>query len=126
MAQQADRATPRAGTIRHVMGVEDQPAAGRDGLVEHTIDAGTVEILDDDAAHRVGEGGLECVEVWQAKRLAGFVGELVAAGYDVVGAATRGGRPDAPRGKTPKPVALVLGNEEHGIAPDGIQSSGVP
>lgn len=71
-----------------------------------------------DAAHRVAEGGLEHVEVWQAKRLAGFVSELVIAGYDVIGAATRGGWPDAPRGKTPKPVALVLGNEEHGIAPE--------
>ncbi len=72
-----------------------------------------------DAAYRVAEGGLEHVEVWQAKGLATFVRELVAAGYDVVGAATRGGRPDAPRAAgVAKPVALVLGNEEQGIAPD--------
>jgi TrmH RNA methyltransferase len=71
-----------------------------------------------DAAYRVAEGGLEHVEVWQARRLAEFVRELVAAGYDVVGAATRGGRPDAPREGAKRPVALVLGNEEQGIAPE--------
>jgi TrmH RNA methyltransferase len=37
----------------------------------------------------------------------------------VIGAATRGGRPEAAnrRGADVRPVALVLGNEEHGLAP---------
>ncbi len=70
-----------------------------------------------DAAHRVAEGGLEVVEVWQTRDLVGCVRELVAAGYDVVGAATRGGRPETVPGGARKPVALVLGNEEHGITP---------
>jgi TrmH RNA methyltransferase len=42
---------------------------------------------------------------------------LRTAGYDVVGAATRGGRPRA-RAQTAAPLALVLGNEEHGLAED--------
>ena len=70
-----------------------------------------------DAAHRVAEGGFEHVEVWQTKDLVAFARELATAGYDVVGAATRGGRPEA-GGKKEKPVALVLGNEEHGLAPE--------
>ena len=70
-----------------------------------------------EAAHRVAEGGLEVVEVWQTRDLVGCVRELAAAGYDVVGAATRGGRPEAAHGGAGKPVALVLGNEEHGITP---------
>ncbi len=70
-----------------------------------------------DAAHRVAEGGLEHVEVWQAKDLTALARELAQAGYEVVGAATRGGRPEANRSEK-KPVALVLGNEEHGIAPE--------
>ncbi|MBS0632821.1 MAG: RNA methyltransferase [Verrucomicrobia bacterium] len=70
-----------------------------------------------EASHRVAEGGLEYVEVWQTKDLLAFVRDLTAAGYEVVGAATRGGRPDAPRPAERKPFALVLGNEEHGIAP---------
>ncbi|MDP3069879.1 MAG: RNA methyltransferase [Opitutaceae bacterium] len=76
-----------------------------------------------DSAHRVAEGGLEQVEVWLAKDLAALARELAAAGFEVVGAATRGATslrtrpkrdPDAPR----KPVAIVLGNEEQGLAPE--------
>jgi TrmH RNA methyltransferase len=79
-----------------------------------------------DAAYRVSEGGLEQLDMHAVKDVALFLGGLAAAGYEVVGAATRvrqtaGGssregllaasRPSA------KPVALVLGNEEHGLAP---------
>lgn len=74
-----------------------------------------------DAAHRVAEGGLEHVEVWQTKDLVALARELAAAGYEVVGAATRGGRPEANRVEK-KPVALVLGNEEHGLAPELAQA----
>lgn len=73
-----------------------------------------------DAAYRVAEGGLEHVEVWTAPKLVALARELATGGYDVVGAATRGGRPDAARADrtVAKPIALVLGNEEHGLAPD--------
>ena len=70
-----------------------------------------------ESAHRVAEGGLDVVEVWQTRDLVGCVRELGAAGYDVVGAATRGGRPEVVPGVSRKPVALVLGNEEHGLTP---------
>jgi TrmH RNA methyltransferase len=45
---------------------------------------------------------------------------LAVAGYDVVGAATRGGKLGGKSAPSPsaKPVALVLGNEESGLAPD--------
>jgi RNA methyltransferase, TrmH family len=78
----------------------DDPAAARPG----------------EAAHRVAEGGLAHLEVLCVPALAPFLRELAAAGYDVIGAATRGGRPEAAAAKA-KPVALVLGNEEHGLAP---------
>jgi RNA methyltransferase, TrmH family len=72
-----------------------------------------------DAAYRVAEGGLEHVEVWTTPKLVTLARDLAAAGYDVVGAATRGGRPDAAKKGTPAaPVALVLGNEEQGLAPE--------
>ncbi|MFI5356486.1 MAG: TrmH family RNA methyltransferase [Opitutales bacterium] len=79
--------------------VADDPAAAR----------------PNDAAYRVAEGGWEHLTVWQVRDLAGWLGELRAAGYQVVGAATRGGRPERPAATA---VALVLGNEEHGLAPD--------
>ena len=66
------------------------------------------------AAYRVAEGGLDAIEVWVAPATAPLVRQLAAAGYDVVGAATRGGSAAAP---SAKPWALVMGNEEHGLAP---------
>jgi len=73
--------------------------------------------LPGEAAYRVAEGGLEHVTVWRVGLLARFIKDLIAAGYDVVGAATRGGRADA--APTPdRPVAVVLGNEEQGLAAD--------
>lgn len=69
-----------------------------------------------EAAHRIAEGGLAHVEILRVRGpLAAFVRELAVAGYEVVGAATRGGRPEA-TATAGKPVALVLGNEEHGLA----------
>jgi TrmH RNA methyltransferase len=70
-----------------------------------------------DAAHRVAEGGLAHVEVLRVRSLPAFLRELTQAGYDVVGAATRGGTPDTSGLPTRKPVALVMGNEEQGLAP---------
>lgn len=95
-----------------------------------------------DAAYRVSEGGLEAANLWAVSEMGLFLRRLSKAGYQVVGAATRGGeilRPGGPKaggakagastgkpaataGKVPlalrAPVALVLGNEEHGMAPD--------
>jgi TrmH RNA methyltransferase len=68
-----------------------------------------------EAAHRVAEGGMAHVEVVRVRSLPVFLRELSAAGYEVVGAATRGGRPDAARVRG-KAVAVVLGNEEHGLS----------
>jgi TrmH RNA methyltransferase len=70
-----------------------------------------------DAAHRVAEGGMEHLTVWLANDLVALARELAAAGFEVIGAATRGGRPEAGK-KSSKPVAIVLGNEEQGLAPE--------
>ncbi len=73
--------------------------------------------LPGEAAHRVAEGGLEHLTIWRAPTLPTFITVLRAAGYEVLGAATRGGAP-LKRGAGAKPVALVMGNEEHGLAPE--------
>jgi TrmH RNA methyltransferase len=75
--------------------------------------------LPGDAAYRVAEGGLEAVEIFRVPSLATLARELAVAGYDVVGAATRGGRPEMAvrHGREAKPIALALGNEEHGLSP---------
>jgi TrmH RNA methyltransferase len=93
--------------------------AGYFGLARIVLPNDPMTALPGEAAFRVAEGGLEAVEIYRVSTLAGFVRELVAAGYEVIGAATRGGRPELAvrQGAETKPVALVLGNEEHGLAP---------
>jgi TrmH RNA methyltransferase len=71
--------------------------------------------LPSDAAHRVAEGGLAHLEVFRVRALPQFLRELAAAGYDVIGATTRGGRLGAAQTRG-KPVALVVGNEEFGLS----------
>lgn len=73
--------------------------------------------LPGESAYRVSEGGLEYVRVWRVPSLPVFLGALAANGYETVGAATRGGAPVA-RSSAAKPLALVLGNEEQGLAPE--------
>ena len=70
------------------------------------------------AAYRVAEGGMDAIEVWCAPEIAPFLRILSSAGYDVVGAATRGGSIAGDGEGSGAPWALVLGNEEHGLAPD--------
>ena len=72
--------------------------------------------LPGDAAHRIAEGGLSHVEILRVPVLPKFLRELAAAGYDVVGAATRGGSLASMK-RSGRPIALVMGNEEHGLAP---------
>lgn len=69
--------------------------------------------LPGDAAYRVAEGGLAHVEILRVPALPVFLRELAAAGYEIVGAVARGGKPQAAAGG--KPVAIVLGNEEEGL-----------
>jgi len=69
------------------------------------------------AAYRVAEGGLDALDVFSVPEVAAFLRQLSAAGFDVVGAATRGGAAAGPFAGPPAPWALVLGNEEHGLAP---------
>jgi RNA methyltransferase, TrmH family len=69
------------------------------------------------AAYRVAEGGLEALEVSAVDDIALFLGLLASSGYEVLGAATRGGGGNGRGRAHPGPWALVLGNEETGLAP---------
>lgn len=87
------------------------------GVTELVISASPQSARPNDAAYRVSEGGLEKITVWQAHDLVKFIADLRAAGFAVIAAATRGGRPETAV-KPGEPVALVLGNEEHGLSPE--------
>jgi len=78
-----------------------------------------------DAAYRVAEGGLEHVEVRMVSSLPSFLLGLKEAGYAVIGTSVKKEAGKAPQtlekisDKTKgKAVALILGNEERGLAPD--------
>ena len=86
------------------------------------------QALPGEATYRVAEGGMEYVEVYCVKSLGEFIRQLRPF-YTVVGAAVHGAAPLIPdaghgtrtlkSGAVPsRPVALVLGNEEHGLAPE--------
>ena len=89
------------------------------GVPRLVLSADPTAALPGEAAHRVAEGGLEAVELYRVPDIAAFCRGL-APHYLVAGAAVHG------RAVTPaelrsragrQPVALVLGNEEHGLAP---------
>jgi RNA methyltransferase, TrmH family len=78
-------------------------------LADHPLAA-----VPTDATYRVAEGGLEHIDVFAVRHMDAFL-HAIREVYEVVGAATRGGHPDVAF-KSRKPVALVLGNEEQGLA----------
>jgi len=93
------------------------------GVPRIVIPEGPGAAQPNDAAHRVAEGGLEHIEVRMVPLLTEFLRELAAAGYDVLGTSPHGGKPAripalGGNGRAPgRPVAIVLGNEEHGLSP---------
>jgi TrmH RNA methyltransferase len=90
--------------------------AGYLGVPRMVISGDTASAQPGTAAYRVAEGGMEALEVWTVSEVAPFLRALSAAGYDVVGAASRGGSPETASSRHAGPWALVLGNEERGLA----------
>lgn len=78
-------------------------------LADHPLAA-----LPTDAAYRVAAGGLDHMDVFVVTYMNRFLHDIRQF-YEVIGAATEGGHPNlSPTSR--KPVALVLGNEEEGLA----------
>ena len=73
-----------------------------------------------DAAHRVAEGGMACVDLYRVPVLAEFIRDLSPA-FEVIGTAVRSAAKlkafTRPTGRDSRPIALVLGNEERGLSP---------
>jgi len=94
------------------------------GVSDLVIPSSPEAAVPNEAAYRVSEGGLEAVRVWRVDDLSSFALTLREAGYEVLGAAARGGESVRTRSR-PRPAsthkpkaarALVLGNEEHGLS----------
>jgi TrmH RNA methyltransferase len=93
-------------------------SAGFFGVPRMVISGGADSAQPGTAAYRVAEGGLEALETWTVSDIPGFLQALASAGFDVVGAATSGGAAKISSGKHTGPWALVVGNEESGLADD--------
>ena len=84
-------------------------------LSDHPAQAGP-----SDASYRVAEGGLEYVELHRSIRFASALQQLRRS-YRVIGTATGNDQPIEALRRTERPsdrpLAVVLGNEEHGLPP---------
>jgi TrmH RNA methyltransferase len=78
------------------------------------------QALPGEAAWRVAEGGMEFVDFYRVPALPAFCLELKRQHF-LIGTSLRGNQlsPEAVRGRgLPRPPAVILGNEEKGIAPE--------
>ena len=80
-------------------------------LSDHSAQAGA-----SDASYRVAEGGLEYVELHRSVRFAQTLQQLRRS-YRVIGTAADNGQPIEALRRAERPLAVVLGNEEHGLPP---------
>ena len=88
--------------VRHIV-IPDSPAQARPG----------------EAAYRVAEGGMEFVEFYRVPALPDFCTELKRH-YFLIGASLTGNQLSPGEAKArglPRPLAIILGNEEKGLAP---------
>lgn len=82
-------------------------------LADHPLAA-----LPTDSTYRIAAGGLDHLHVYLVRDMVLFLRE-VRRDYQVVGAATSGG--DTSFHSPDRPVALVLGNEEEGLADEVVE-----
>lgn len=72
------------------------------------------QALPSDASYRVSEGGFEHIEVYRANGFAAQVAKLRGT-WRIAGAAMHGKTSLAALRESAMPVALIVGNEEHGL-----------
>ena len=86
------------------------------GVGRIVIPEDPAQAVPGEATYRVAEGGMEHVEFHRVPALPDFI-RAARPFYEVIGAAVRGAAPPGARPAPPaRPVALVLGNEETGLA----------
>jgi len=87
------------------------------GLKRLVISSHPEQASPSDAAYRVARGGLEHVTIYRAERIADALKRL-RKDYLVVGAALERGKPLSAYRGGPRPLCVVLGNEEEGLPRD--------
>jgi TrmH RNA methyltransferase len=75
------------------------------------------QALPSDSSYRVAEGGMEHVRLYRAARFTRALAKLRES-HRVVATDAKGGKVLGDLKRTERPFALILGNEEHGLAPE--------
>lgn len=86
------------------------------GLPRIVLSDHKAQAAPSDAAYRIAEGGLDYVRLYRATHFAAMLTALRRS-YRVLGTALGEGQSIGALEKSDRPVALVLGNEEHGLSP---------
>lgn len=116
-------AAPRAGLLLVLDGVGNPHNLGAIarsaaffGLQHMLISEGDGAALPSDAAHRTAEGGMEWLNLYRTRDLPGVLAAIDPLYRTVAATLSPQATPlaDLPRDR---PVALVLGGEEHGVSP---------
>jgi RNA methyltransferase, TrmH family len=106
-----------AGTVRHggvVAIARPRPLPSLDGVARIILADRPEQALPSAASYRVAEGALDLVELYRARLPAAL--PALQRCYRVVGTALDRGVP-LPEFRSNRPIALILGNEEHGVDP---------
>ena len=86
------------------------------GLPRLVLSDHKAQALPSDAAYRIAEGGLDFLQLYRAARFAGALKQLRGS-YHIIGTVLGQGKSIDGLGKSDRPFAVVLGNEEHGLPP---------
>lgn len=86
------------------------------GLPRLVLSDHKAQALPSDAAYRIAEGGLDFLQLYRATRFASALKPLRDS-YHILGTALGQGKSIDGLGKSDRPFAIVLGNEEHGLPP---------
>lgn len=91
------------------------------GLPRMVVSDAPGQALPSDAAYRVARGGLEHVPIYQAANLPRLL-KALRPHYLVLGAALATGKAPEDFFISPRPLALVMGNEEDGLPPSTLEA----
>jgi TrmH RNA methyltransferase len=80
------------------------------------------QAMPSDASYRIAEGGMEHVKLYRAMNFTRSLAKLRQSHRVVAAALGTGARPLAELKRSDKHFALVLGNEEHGLAPETLKA----
>lgn len=91
------------------------------GLPRIVLSDHPAQALPSESSYRIAEGGMEHVALYRVNRFVSTLKKLRES-HRVVATAAEGGKPLSELQRSDRPFALILGNEEHGLAPETLRA----